>query len=397
MSAPPADQSAFSPPTAAAIPDVAPVLDESSAEATTSPATPSGLAVSGNVLRAQLTPLAEALAPGSQESMPIRVRDLVEWSGYRRRRGKAEQLIEAALEDLGLITVPDFRDSHISGFVVLSKRRQSHEPTTIVPATQNTVEPITVSVDRSEHILKVGRLEAANRSPKSVAPGSPLEDAIAIMLKYNFSQLPIMANERSLRGMINWQSIARFAITNGTLPNNVSECMDTAIEVSFEAALFDAMPTIIEKECVFVRKRDNTISGIITPTDLSMQFKEMSEAFIKIGQIETILRIIIETYYPREIICAAKDPLDEARTVSTVDDLTFGEYKRLFENSANWAQYFKAKISRRIFIETLEEVRVIRNDVMHFDPDGIEDLELDILSTALNFFITVKDMAVADR
>lgn len=128
-----------------------------------------------------------------------------------------------------------------------------------------------------------------------------------------------------------------------------------------------------------------------------MQFKEMSEAFIKIGQIETILRIIIEAYYPGEIICAAKDPLDEARIISTVDDLTFGEYKRLFEHSGNWAQHFKAKISRRVFIETLEEVRIIRNDVMHFDPDGIEDVELKILSTALNFFIAVKDMAISER
>jgi CBS domain-containing protein len=355
----------------------------------------SDLAASCNVLRAQLTPLAESLASWSQEPLLTRVRDLVEWSGYRRRRGKSEQLIEAALDELGLVTTPDFRDSHISGSVVLSKKHQDFRAPAVVPMVETTIESVPNSIDRSEHILKVGRLEAANRAPKIIAPASLLEDAIAIMLKYNYSQLPVMSNERTIKGMVSWQSIARFSITNGKLPDNVSECMDGAIEVSYEAALFDAMPTIIEKECVLVRKPDNKISGIITPTDLSIQFKEMSEAFIKIGQIETILRIIIEAYYPNEIIRTAKDPLDEYRIVSTVDDLTFGEYKRLFENSAHWTQHFKAKISRRIFIETLEEVRIIRNDVMHFDPDGIEDVELEILSTALNFFVAVKDMAIS--
>ncbi len=37
----------------------------------------------------------------------------------------------------------------------------------------------------------------------------------------------------------------------------------------------------------------------------------------------------------------------------------------------------------------MEEVRKIRNDVMHFDPDGITPEKLDTLRKTLNFLHTI--------
>ncbi|MCH8622898.1 CBS domain-containing protein [Undibacterium sp. TS12] len=342
--------------------------------------------MSANRLETNLSSLASGIEGGNSAGIWISVRDLVKWSGYVRRRGNSERLIQDALDKLHLRTLPDFRDAHISGTVMLQKIDEN-------PVSANVSEAVAdiVAIDRDAHILKVGLLEAANRSPIRVSPGASIFDATSLMIKHNFSQLPIMADERRVFGMVNWQSITSWVLKHGTLPTKVDECMLPHAEVLFNATLFDTISTIINQECVLVRKHDKTVSGIITAADLGIQFSEMSEAFLKIGQIEAILRMIIEKYYPIEEIKNAKDPIDTTRDIKSVDHLTFGEYKRLLENTEKWAQYFKQNISRKIFIETLEEVRLIRNDVMHFDPTGINDEDLSTLSTALRFFNSVKE------
>ncbi len=51
---------------------------------------------------------------------------------------------------------------------------------------------------------------------------------------------------------------------------------------------------------------------------------------------------------------------------------TFGEYIRLLENGERWTK-LGLKIDRVKFTEQLRRIRDIRNDVMHFDPDGITE------------------------
>jgi predicted transcriptional regulator len=341
--------------------------------------------ISKNTLDDNLSIVAEKLQSDTKEAISIFVRDLVSWSGYLRRRGTSERLIQTALDKFRLRTLPDFRNAHISGEVMLQKVDDS-------AALPPPVADEAPKVDRDAHILKVGRLEVANKRPVRVAPGALIFEATSLMIKHNFSQLPIMADERKVAGMVSWKSISNYMLVNNKLPEKVDECVLRIETVSFDATLFDTISTIINKECVLVKKHDNTISGIITAADLGIQFSEMSEAFLKIGQIEAILRMIIEKYYPIEEIRNAKDPSDTERDIESVDNLTFGEYKRLLENSEKWAQYFNQNTSRKVFIDTLDEVRLIRNDVMHFDPAGIEEEDLSTLSTALHFFISVKDM-----
>ncbi|WP_161784149.1 CBS domain-containing protein [Janthinobacterium sp. RA13] len=342
---------------------------------------------SKNTLDDNLSILADKLRHDNSATISIFVRDLVSWSGYLRRRGSSERRIQSALDKLRLRTLPDFRNAHISGEVMLQKIEDN-----IAPPLQTEIAKEMLQIDRDAHILKVGRLEAANRRPTKVAPGALIFEATSLMIKHNFSQLPIMSDERRVIGIISWKSIANQMLINNKLPERVDECSLPIETVSFDATLFDTISTIINKECVLVKKHDNTISGIITAADLGIQFSEMSEAFLKIGQIEAVLRMIIEKYYPLNEIKDAKDPGDAERIIERVDDLTFGEYKRLLENSEKWNQYFKQNTSRKVFIETLDEVRLIRNDVMHFDPAGIEEEDISTLSTALHFFISVKNM-----
>ena len=81
---------------------------------------------------------------------------------------------------------------------------------------------------------------------------------------------------------------------------------------------------------------------------------------------------------------ALKDPSDGVRTVESAADLTFGEYRRLLEDPNRWS-LLCLQLDRGVFIQLLEKVRETRNDVMHFDPDGIEDKALSVLREFAKF------------
>jgi hypothetical protein len=66
------------------------------------------------------------------------------------------------------------------------------------------------------------------------------------------------------------------------------------------------------------------------------------------------------------------DPTDAERLhrTKTVDELTFGEYLRGFQKEWVWER-LRLGIDHQLFLKRIEEIRVIRNSVMHFHPDPI--------------------------
>jgi hypothetical protein len=72
----------------------------------------------------------------------------------------------------------------------------------------------------------------------------------------------------------------------------------------------------------------------------------------------------------------AVNPGDAERKerIQHVSDLTFGEYIRLLEVPENWCR-LGLNLDRPLIVERLSKIREIRNEVMHFHPDGISDGE----------------------
>jgi hypothetical protein len=121
---------------------------------------------------------------------------------------------------------------------------------------------------------------------------------------------------------------------------------------------------------VLVRAADNRIKGIVTSTDLNLQFQQLSEPFLLLGEIENFVRSLIDGKFTLAELRAIRDAADGGRPVESVADLTLGEIIRLVENPERW-QRIGLQIDRVIFKNELERIRLIRNDVMHFDPDPI--------------------------
>jgi CBS domain len=211
------------------------------------------------------------------------------------------------------------------------------------------------------------------------------------MLANDFSQLPVMIGEREVKGVVSWSSIgSRLAL--GMKCAEVRECMDGPHIISADTSLFDAITEIVKKQYVLIRDTNNKISGIVTTSDLSLEFRQLTEPFLLLAEIENHVRGLIQRgRFTTEQLRSCCDPNDRDRVINGMFDLTFGDYIHLLEKTGLWSQ-LKLSIDRAIFIANLDKVREIRNDVMHFDPDGITESDLEALRKFVSFLQRLQPM-----
>lgn len=321
--------------------------------------------------REKLKQIAAELEKG-QPPEPLTVRQLLEWFSAQRRGYYIVQEIRGALEGADLQTEPDFEGAYIDGPIQLVYRRDARKAQSAV------------TLQDADPTYRIGKLRSANTPPVSVAPDQEIAVATTIMLHRDFSQLPVMNGERNVRGVISWASIgSRLAL--GIQCNWVRECMVPAHIISADKSLFDAINKIVTHQYVLVHDSARKICGIVTTSDLSLQFRQLAEPYLLLGEIENHIRRIIQRgRFTTEQLQQCRDPNDANRSVDSVSNLTFGEYIRLLENPKWWAQA-SLTVDRRIFIDELKKIGQIRNDVMHFDPDGITDDNLKALQSFTRF------------
>ena len=146
--------------------------------------------------------------------------------------------------------------------------------------------------------------------------------------------------------------------------------------ISGRESLFKAVSIIAEHDYVLVKKEaDGTIGGIVTASDLNQELQRLSEPFLLVGEIEIHLRRIIHGKFTSEEIQKARHSPTNTAGSEVIEDLTLGEYGRLLEPEQNWKK-LNLKYDRQEFLAHLDEVRMIRNEVMHFSPDEVDDQEL---------------------
>jgi len=230
---------------------------------------------------------------------------------------------------------------------------------------------------------RISRLKAANTKPVRVTPTDRLDTAVTLMMAHDFSQLPVMTNDRDVKGIISWRSIGNRLALNKKC-ESVKDCMESHYEVRNTVSMFDVVRLLTKYECVLVRDATNLIAGIVTAADISEQFQVLSEPFLLMGDIETNVRRLIEWSFPVDDLRGARDLGDETRKIESANDLNFGEYVRLLENPANWVK-LKLALDRVVLTRTLDQVRVVRNEVMHFDSDPIGAEQLDQLRQFSSF------------
>ncbi|MGZ3918312.1 MAG: CBS domain-containing protein, partial [Flavisolibacter sp.] len=245
------------------------------------------------------------------------------------------------------------------------------------------------SKQATDPIQRIQLLQAANQQPISVSRDAKLNEAITLMMLHNYSQLPVMNGPRNVVGAITWESIG-YGLVNGCTSEDVKDYLINDLSVlDYNTPLLDAISVIIKKEFVLVQKTDKTICGIVTIADISSQFLRISEPFLLLEQIEKHIRQILDGKFLLKELQEFCSLGDSTKKIEHIDDLTFGDYIRIIEKPEHWTK-LKLTIDRAHFIKQLDKIREIRNDIMHFDPEGLSESQRQDLINMAKFLMELR-------
>jgi len=307
----------------------------------------------------KLSEAVNQIKKGRVKPSPVTARTFIEWFGAQRRSIHNVAFIRSKLKEYHLITKPDFDSVWIDSPITLQLETGDSSSESESPITEVSSDPT----------YRIGKLLSANKPPVSVNPDAPLSEATQLMISHDYSQLPVMTNDRQIKGIVTWASIGtRLAL--GKECGFVRECMVRHHEISVDAALLSAIDDIVRHGYVLIRNAEGIVTGIVTTTDLSQEFRQLAEPFLLLGEIENYIRRMIEDKYRIDEVRQTCEPGRVHDDIQSISDLTLGEYLRLLEDPERWDR-LKLAVARSQFCKDLEEVRQIRNKVMHFDPDEL--------------------------
>ena len=306
----------------------------------------------------------------SDDPVALTTRQLLAMWNAQARGSLVVQTIRNDLEEQGLVTDPDFASGYIDNQVRLV--RAPAEPS----------EPVVAQ----EVSLKVGHLRAASQPVLSVRPDDSLARAQTLMILHDFSQLAVASTARSVQGAVTWESIGRKSIAR-ELTCARDACVP-AEEVEFDQDLLPLLPRIASAGYVLVRARDNTLSGIITAADVTVEFDALASPFFLLGEIERRLRLVIDEHFEPAELSKYRDPADEDRAVVNAEDLSLGEISRLVERPDVWER-LNWRADRATFVQFMSDVKAVRNRLMHFSPDLPSDSEVGQMRNMLGFLKAV--------
>lgn len=310
-------------------------------------------------------------AKAASKKMPkeLTVRELLAHWGYHKRGTRGMKTIERDLSEYGLRTNP-----------LLSEVASLDGSIALVPVSPN-AEP------EQEVGLRVAQLESAQSGVVSIQREKSLREAQTLMMLHDYSQLAVV-NGLDVRA-VTWESIARAQLVKPDA--ELSDALVPARVVNLDEDLVPLISDIAADNFVFVRGKDKALSGIVTSADLSLEFENLAGPFFLLGEIERRLRRVIERRFPLEEIKTMVHATDATRTVEGADDLSFGEIVRHLEQPACFERT-GWPVDRVLVLQRLEQIREIRNDLMHFSPDPPDEDERNIMSNFLGMLRGVLDI-----
>ena len=318
--------------------------------------------------------LARGAAPNPER---LTVRQLLQRFGFQRRRDGINNYIRNGLEKFRLRTDEDFTVAWLDSQIAIELDSDADG----APRAPHPSDPT----------HRVNVLEAANRKPASVKPESLLKEATTVMQMNSYAHLPVMKTERDVSGIVTWESIGtRLAL--GSECEYVRNCMEPAEVIPGTTRLFDAISIVSKHGYVLVRGPDRVVTGMVTATDLTGQLGQFAEPFLFVGEIEGHLRNLIHGKFTLEQLSAASG--EQQQPIEGSSDLTFGGFCRLLENPDNWRR-LELGIDRVEFVKQLNAVRELRNDIMHFNPDGLDEDQRKAIRNVARFFDQLARMAGA--
>ncbi len=308
--------------------------------------------------------------------------EIMEYIGVSRRGWRVNEKINSVLKKYDLVTEPEFESAWKWGDIEIKPKSAANTKKNSEDEDEKDPTP-RLSILRAANIVKAKEQHNQGLGLITVSKETELNRAITLMMMYNLSQLPVLSG-RKVDGLISWESIGK-ALALDKDSKTVNDCKTEVTILNYNEPLFSAVKIILEKKVVLVKLKDETIGGIVTASDVGEQFIALAEPFLIMEQIENHIRKLLEGKFSVAELSKATDPKDGNKEIKNLSELTFGEYIRLIEDPENFKK-LDLPIDRPVLIKHLNEIREIRNDVMHFDPEGVSENDRELLRQTVNFF-----------
>ncbi len=316
------------------------------------------------------TSVAQFLARAKNESVELRITELLAVWGFRARTWESVDRLRRDLSAAGLGCQPDLGDAGYRSMVHVGAVEAAPTRT---PGADEHDERLQLPVT-----LLVSQIPSANRVVAWVSPDHTLGQAQAIMSARDYSQLAVMTSDRDLVGAVSWKTIAQKRLGKPNL-ELADVTMKPAPEVPANQNLLSRIGLIYEHDFVFVRGADDRICGIVTTADLTYQFRDLTTPFFQLGEIERRLRRRIDQFFSvTELRAATGD-----NRLGSADDMTFGQYIRLLGDDDRWKR-MGFDVDQVMFLDYLDGTRKVRNKIMHFG-EKLSGAERSKLEECLSF------------
>lgn len=253
--------------------------------------------------------------------------------------------------------------------------------------------------------------------PTTVRPEDSAQEALALMIEHDFSQLPVVDDSDRPRGMITYGSMLQALGNFGSKLEDlrVSNAIEKADRYRPEDDLSDVLDLLKETNAVLIVDGDGRLTGIVTSYDSTEYFRRRAEDMMLVEDIEGMVRDLAEVAFKdragdvdaRKLAVAIDDVTNRTRALlgrykkavrhylerrgdekpqidpqcleesfshlappekaRRFDELTFSEFTELLLHPSRWALYHSFfDLSREELRRMLERVRDTRNMLAHF-------------------------------
>ncbi|HSB00826.1 MAG TPA: CBS domain-containing protein [Anaerolineales bacterium] len=225
----------------------------------------------------------------------------------------------------------------------------------------------------------VERLIENQGSALVVQKDDAIATALDLMIEHDFSQLPVVDENRTLLGMVTYESILRAARSFNA---KLSELFvrDAMVNAPFhyrEDDLFDLLDELKVTNAVVIVEPGGCVIGVVTNYDASEFLRSRTEDLMHVEDIEFIIKELIKRTYIDEKGELNLDKLQaaigkprtqpEVKKPKAFEDLNLGDYINLLMTRDIWK--FCAPIlsvQKESLYELLVKIRQTRNDLAHF-------------------------------
>lgn len=155
--------------------------------------------------------------------------------------------------------------------------------------------------------------------PVAALSSDSVQDALAIMIEQDFSQLPVINDYRIVQGLITSESIVRalnnFDVTTKSL--RVSDALVRSPYYRAEDDLFDLLKGLRDHYAVVIVDSEDRLIGIVTSYDTTEFFRRRSEDMMIVEDIETTLKDLVLASFLND-----SGETDKEALASAIEDVT---------------------------------------------------------------------------